>query len=72
MRSAAGSHSQTKLGCYAWLAMQVMMDAIMAARSEMKALAAELGVPKFTLMPLLMKVGEQATRRCYAGYHSRP
>lgn len=31
------------------------MDAIMAARAEMKELAAREGVPKFTLMPLLMK-----------------
>ncbi|KAL1507986.1 hypothetical protein AB1Y20_007588 [Prymnesium parvum] len=34
---------------------EVMMDAIMAARGEMKEFAASLGVPKFTLMPLLMK-----------------
>jgi len=31
------------------------MDAIMEARTEMKGYAAQLGVPKFTLMPLLMK-----------------
>ena len=31
------------------------MDALMAARAEMKDAAAAVGVPKFTLMPLLMK-----------------
>ena len=46
------------------------MDAIMAARAEMKGPAAELGLPKFTLMPLLMKVSVQysvqyPTLRCY-------
>jgi len=34
---------------------EVMMDALMEARLEMKEHAAKLGVPKFTLMPLLMK-----------------
>ena len=34
---------------------EVMMDAVMAARLEMKAAALDLGLKKFTLMPLLMK-----------------
>jgi len=34
---------------------EVRMDAVMAMRLELKELAAKYGVPKFTLMPILLK-----------------
>merc|ERR1712039_367447 len=34
---------------------EVVMDELVAVREKLKPLAAELGLPKFTLMPLIVK-----------------
>jgi len=39
------------------------MDALMAARQQIKAAAAEAGLPKFTLMPLIVRATSLALLR---------
>ena len=42
---------------------EVMMDELIATRAALKPIAERYGIPKFTLMPLMIKVREELLSR---------
>ena len=51
---------------------EVMMDELIATRAALKPIAERYGIPKFTLMPLMIKVREELLSRRFRFFSLTP